>query len=189
MANRAYLFLSKVSDNHIIKNLKEPYYDSRWNIPLLWFLFFDRNSLKLKTVYFEEDKEQIENSWHEIALIEKKDSAIENFSKNIQLLNEVWKQVDKDEEIIRFIENIKRWHGEYLVLDTTEIVEDHEQAFKDFSNSFDYLESKKSVEFVKSLNNYSGNFQEPNLLVKLFANRDYERVSDSLAYFVGHTRW
>src|SRR5262249_14164449 len=123
MANRAYLFSTDLSDINRIGELEEPYYDSRWNIPILWLLFFNHQSIKIKTCWLEDYPDHEEFSWEELYLIENKELALARFSENLKTLAEIWKRIEKNEQVLTFIKKVRNWKGENLVLDPGEIVE------------------------------------------------------------------
>ncbi|HEX8251130.1 MAG TPA: hypothetical protein VF599_23350 [Pyrinomonadaceae bacterium] len=171
MANRAYLFATDIKDFQQIENDEEPYYDSRWNIPLLWFLFFDASSVKPKKIVFGND------AWQEVVLVENKETAIHRFLKLYPRLEEVFGKHFFD--YTEFIKNINNWERENLVLNPTEIIEDHSKALQDFSAALEFIQSGKTENFVKILDEYAGVFSHIN-------KADSRTLT---IYFIGFTYW
>ena len=189
MANRAYLFSTEINDYNEIKDVEEPYYDSRWNIPLLWFLFFTEESIKVKNCYLDEDVEKVEESWEQVVLVEKKAVAIERFLLNLKCLTEIWKEIESDKEVVDFIERIDHWKGINLVLEPYEIVEDHPKAVQDFKVALKFLSDGKLNEFLETISDYAGKPKSQSLIEKFFSKFTKEEVKDSLNYFIGYTYW
>src|SRR5215203_305411 len=94
MANRAYLFSSE-NGNFRLDRDETPYYDSRWNIPLLWFLFFEETSIKMRSNF---DYDEPRNTWQEAILVENKDLAIERFEKMKPMIKSLLPVSDVDIE-------------------------------------------------------------------------------------------
>lgn len=150
MANRAYLF-SPEDENYLLKRGDE-YYDSRWNIPLLWFLFFDENSLIMSS---RKDEDYILETF----LIENKHVAIERFQNTVSKLNAILEISGID--IKEYIENIKRWEGDQLVLDPMEIIQGEgeiteSETIRDFSNALKFLSNGEFNKYIEIFGKYAG---------------------------------
>lgn len=172
MANRAYLFSPEEED--YLLEMGDEYYDSRWNIPLLWFLFFDENSLAMMS--------REEDDILETFLIENKNIAIERFQKRIPKIKSVIDVSKIDVEEI--IENLKRWEGDQLVLDPMEIIQGdgenpESETIKDFSKALNYLSNEEINKYIEIFGKYAGNFDEI----------DKQNPQDIQNYFIGFTYW
>ncbi len=185
MANNAHLFSTDIEDFQLIKEVEMPYYFSRWNLPDLWFLLFGLDSIKFKTVYLEDGDEK-EYSWQEIILFEKKEVAISQFIKKLPLLNEIYKEVENDREVLKFIEKIKLWNGANLVLELSEVVEDHPKAMQDFSEAMNFLSIGRINDFMKSLADYTGYRHDLTFSKFKFLR---SRIEDSPEGIIGYTRF
>ena len=174
MANRAYLFSPE--DEDYLLEMGDEYYDSRWNIPLLWFLFFDENSLMMLS------RKEDEDDVLETFLVENKDIAIERFQNTFSKLNAVLDISEIDVE--EFIENIKRWEGEQLVLDPMEIIEGEgenpeSKTVKDYLSALRCLKCGEIKEFIEVVDYYAGEFAKVE-------KNDLQRIRN---YFIGFTYW
>lgn len=175
MANRAYLF-SPEDEDYLLERGEE-YYDSRWNIPILWFLFFDENSLSMLSR--EDDKG---NVFLETFLIENKEVATERFQNTIPKIKSVLDNSGVDVEEI--IENLKRWEGEHLVLDPMEIIQGEgenpeSETIKDFSKALKYLSSSEVNKYIEIFEKYAGYFDKID-------KQDPQEIRN---YLIGFTYW
>ena len=174
MANRAYLFSPE--DEDYLLEMGDEFYDSRWNIPLLWFLFFDENSLMLLS------REEDEDDVLETFLIEKKDVAIERFQDAILKVKTVLNISEIDiEEIIK---NLKRWEGDQLVLDPMEIIQGEgenpeSETIKDFSSALKFLSKGEIKKYIEIFGKYAGNLDEI----------DKQNPQEIQNYLIGFTYW
>jgi hypothetical protein len=161
MVNRAYLF-SAENGNYRLNRSETGYYDSRWIIPLLWFLFFDVDSVRLKTV-------EIDNhTWQKLFLLENKEIAVDRFIQRLPLAKEYFNQklfrffdeVDFDE----FVQKVTNWIGNFLVVDVDEIVQDDAiETLNKFKLALQFLEDRNIEEFSKEIQHYTGLLNEAYL--------------------------
>jgi hypothetical protein len=175
MANRAYLFATD-NENYRLDRDKIPYYDSRWNIPLLWFLFFEENSIKTRTatVYDQPDK-----PWNETILIDRKNAAIERFVKSLPNLDRLFSLPNIDIE--KFVGGIENWQGNSLILDPCEIIQDEgekpdSKTLNEFSRALKLLANEETEKAVQILDIYAGEFKVVGETASNFTN-----------YFIGYT--
>ena len=174
MANRAYLFSPE--DEDYLLEMGDEYYDSRWNIPILWFLFFDENSLSMLS------REEDEFDVPETFLIENKDLAIERFQNAIPKIKSVLDISSIDVEEI--IENLKRWEGDQLVLDPMEIIQGdgenpESETIKDFSSALRYLSNGEINKYIEIFEKYAGSFDKI----------DKQNSQEIQNYLIGFTYW
>jgi len=161
MANRAYLFSSENVDYLFNRNVTS-YYDSRWIVPLLWFLFFNVDSLSLKTIKIDNQ------TWQKPVLIESKKIAVERFVHRFPFVKEYFikKQFRNFDEIDfdEFLQTITNWIGTFLVLDIGEIVELEDiKALNKFKLALQYLDERNIEEFTKEIQHYTGLLDEAYL--------------------------
>ena len=172
MANRAYLY-SPEDEDYLFERGDECY-DSRWNIPLLWFPLFNENSLAM----LSRDKDGALETF----LIENKDIAIERFLNSISKVKSVLDiSITNIEE---FIENIKNWEGNQLVLAPWEIIQDEgedpkSETIKDFSTSLKYLSNGEISKYIKLFEKYAGSINKV----------DRQDPQDIQNYLIGFTYW
>lgn len=167
MANRAYLFATDIADFNQIENDEEPFYDSRWNIPLLWFLFFAPESIKQKTINFRNSAAE-----REVILFEDKEIALDRFEKLYPFLEEFFSEQLFDRT--QFIKNIEDWDGKNLVLNPRQVINgDDLKTFQNFSEALAFIQIGETEKFVKILDGYAGGFER--------IDKDLNR------YFIGYT--
>lgn len=116
MANRAYLYSSDNPEEWECpgRYLRpgEPYYDSRWLIPLAWLYFFDPEDVSLIEV----------EQWFEVRLRVEKKLAIERFDTRLPLLKS---RIDGriDETMLdTFMLNVETRSGHYLYIEPNEVL-------------------------------------------------------------------
>ncbi len=181
MANNAHLFSTDIEDFQLIKEAEKPYYFSRCNLPALWLLFFNENSVKLKDIYSDEEPLVEEDPCKELILFENKEIALRRFQQNLPLFNNIWKDIETDEIVLGFLEKVESWKGKNLVLDTWSIIEDTTpKAFRDIMQAFNILSCGKSQQFMKCLSDYTGHRDDK---FRLFE----EKVSDSPEGIIGYS--
>jgi hypothetical protein len=113
MANRAYLYAADILNPW--PRHREPYYDSRWEIPFAWFFFYRPTDVYRAEISFEG------TSWQETKLVANKDAAIALFrSHQPLLLDAVGPQLSTD-AVEGFTEALARRPGRFLLLDPEEV--------------------------------------------------------------------
>jgi hypothetical protein len=161
MANRAYLFSSNVEELKNINNeFPKEFYDSRWNIPLLWFLFFNMNSIKMQTFFIKDEPKE---TWETAILVEDKDIAIKRFEDIFSIFNPILNFSDSEKS--DFIKTISKWQGSLLVLDPWEIIQSegeksNTKTLKDFSMALELLEIGAFQKAFNILDVYAGKLEE-----------------------------
>lgn len=116
MANRAYLFCTDVIDESIWWNRDRKYYDSRWQIPVVWFFFFS-----VADLYWRERQED-GDTWKEVKLWTEKENALKRFSQRRKMLESIIKDRLDVQLLDRFKQEIINLKGSLLVLDPEEII-------------------------------------------------------------------
>lgn len=114
MANRAYLYSADCLDPW--PRHHEPYYDSRWAIPLAWFFFYRPSDVYMAEVRFEE------SSWQEAKLAAEKDSAVALFKARQSLLLAVLARRLSANVVERFANTVGGRPGRFLLLDPVEVL-------------------------------------------------------------------
>jgi hypothetical protein len=181
MANNAHLFSTDIEDFQLIKEAEKPYYFSRWNLPALWLLFFNENSIKLKNIYSDEEPLVEEDLCEELILFENKEIALGRFQQNLPLFSSIWKDIETDKTVLEFLEKIAGWKGKNLVLDTWSIIEDTTpKAFRDITQAFKTLSCGESQQFMRCLSDYTGHRNDKFRFFK-------EKVSDSPEGIIGYS--
>ena len=111
MANRAYLYSNDAYEWRPI----EPYFNSRWNIPLAWFFFYSETNIFLADVKYEDD------SWEELKLVAQKDQAVKTFTDRIPLLSAILQHRYNGTHIDDLLGKVTQWSGSFLLLDPQEV--------------------------------------------------------------------
>jgi hypothetical protein len=99
------------------------YADSRWNIPILWWLFFSQSSLTRKRVSYDGEY------WDEPYLIEAWDIAREQFIKRQTVAEDLFPDHFEHHIATRFLARIEEFADSYIHIDGAEIFEDDEDDF------------------------------------------------------------
>lgn len=116
MANRAYLFSSDLPDAWAFP--EDRYYDSRWNIPLSWFFFYELPDIKHVRVTF------MESAWDELKLASDREAAIRRFEVRRPVLEAAVGAGLPTGAIDALVNDVRGWQGRYLLLDPEEILDD-----------------------------------------------------------------
>lgn len=139
MANRAYLY----SDgNELVRwyeweqNMR-PYYDSRHNIPLSWYFFFQSRDLKMRDVVYED------SAWQEVIVSAPMDEAVQTFRDRISLLLQITGlRFDAENLVNRLLNDVASWNGEFLLMDPWDVFNGHwETDEENFVNCLRILEA------------------------------------------------
>lgn len=152
MANRAYLFATETDNIDKLESFESPYYDSRWVIPILWFLFFNADSVKLKTV-------NIGNAcWQELILFETKEKALASFENRLPLIKKYFEDSlyrHFEVDYAAFFSKVKSWSGKYLVINGWEIIQENDASIN-FRTALQSLEELEIEKFIEHLQHYTG---------------------------------
>jgi hypothetical protein len=182
MANRAYLFCSDGDPNdpqtwaNLDKN-KQHYYDSRHNIPLSWFFFFQPHDVKLVDVFFANGYLKAVDYWQEPKFMADKQKALEVFEQNEALLAQIVGPGLYSAAFARFLPSLQRMPGDCLCMDPAEIAQGDEE---------DYLPLKEIVELIS---NKDTPVQALREALNRFSMLTYKDENDASRNVIGCTYW
>ena len=118
MANRAYLYISDNPEEWDFDIDAYPYYDSRHYFPVIWWLLFNPEDVKLVNCLYNGA------SWKEIKLVAEKSKALSSLDTRLEKHRDKISQFIDYELIEQFCFNIREWSGNYLLVDLSEIIEE-----------------------------------------------------------------
>lgn len=156
MANRAYLYSSDRPDDWGRPEID--YYDSRWTIPLAWWLFFEPGNAVWQDVEFNGDH------WHEIKLSAPKGRALELFAARrlllLQLLGGGLGEVDVD----LFVATVAARPGCHLIVNPEQVLGGYslsdEAHMKAFESALAAVAAGEPAEVVRATREYVGELGE-----------------------------
>jgi hypothetical protein len=112
--NRAYLYSSDRPDDWGRPEIG--YFDSRWTIPLAWWLFFERGNAVWREV------ETNGNRWHEVKLSAPKCRALRLFAARRLLLLPLLGGGLGEADVDRFVATVAARPGDHLIVDPEEVL-------------------------------------------------------------------
>jgi hypothetical protein len=152
MANRAYLYSSDRPDDW--KCPDEGYYDSRWTVPLAWWLLFGPGD----AVWFEVECNG--SRWREVKLSAPKGRALAAFAARRPLLLSLLGGGLDEADTDRFAATVAGRTGGYLIVDPEEVLggyglsdEAHMEAFR---LALDAVAGGEPVEMLRATRRYVG---------------------------------
>jgi len=156
MANRAYLFSSECNPDESLTWLdldrnEQRYYDSRHNIPLAWFFFFQPADVKLVDRFSAQGYLKDVRYWQQPKLMAHKRRAFDTFGANQPLLSQIVGPGLNTASFERFIPTLQSMTGDCLCLDPREIAQDDEDDFLPLRRIVELIDDKiTSLETLKA---------------------------------------
>ncbi len=171
MANRAYLFPADRADSWGFP--RDRYYDSRWGIPLSWFFFYREPDIKRVDVAWKN------SAWRELKFVAGKEAAIRLFEGRRPVLTAVVGRRIRAGVIDAFVDTIRGWSGDYLLMDPEEVLgelgDDEERDFESFSRILVAIDSGDLEAVLATAGRYVGELREDS--------------DKCLVNIVGYTYW
>ncbi len=157
MANRAYLFATDGTEPKWGWPLSDApdreFYDSRWSVPVAWFLFFAPGDVLLKDAAHRSDH------WREVYLLGDRRLGIARFEQRRRVLSGRFPLGEVDYE--SFLADISSWSGRNLAVDLREIGpegENDEMQAACFAKALRALDRMDGDAFFDGLKHYLGEF-------------------------------
>lgn len=161
MANRAYLFATNFADRWNWREYESQdeqmgnYWDSRHNIPIAWWFFFQSGEAFLVPI----------EGWHEVRLRTEKMNGIERFVERRQILEDIVAQRIPHRVFDFTVASIERLPGKFLALDPSEVAQDDETLVcAEFNQILDLISNENSSqdEFLAAARKYSDTDPNPH---------------------------
>jgi hypothetical protein len=158
MANRAYLYFKEDLEdigNEDFRNNRF-YIDSRHNIPLVWWFFFDGNSVKNYEVKIQSKQ------WSEVYLATEWELAVDRFRSRMPFIENLTFGLLAPDKLERFISELALQSKKYLILNPIEIFQSNGIEDKDHTKTIlSLIDIKNISEFSVSVNQYSHHLNKP----------------------------
>ena len=153
MANRAYLYPADLPDAWAFPAGR--YYDSRWNIPLSWFFFYELPDIEHVRVTF------MESAWDELKFAADKEDAIRRFEARRPVLEAAIAARLRAGAIDALVKDVRGWRGQYLLMDPGEILDaDAENDLDLLSRILAAIEDGEPEAVITAACRYVGSFDE-----------------------------
>jgi hypothetical protein len=160
MANRAYLYAMSGANGWWDRMEERDYFDSRWTIPICWWLLFDAASIRVVDCHG--------GDWQEIRLARNRSESITSLESRAELVRDIIKDRVPESRFRFFVDVLQHWPDPILAMDPEEVLGgsiscSDEENLANFRSILDALDDPalSSHELEELTRPYSPNVDDP----------------------------